>query len=80
MKDLFGNEKHDWKKEWVGMPEYIQERLDPYQEIQIRFYDESEVVEFSKMIDCNITATTKCIVFCRRKRNSSLKVRYEDES
>jgi hypothetical protein len=80
MSDLFGNKTHDWKKEWVGMPEYIQEKIEPYQEILVRFYEESEVDEFSKLIDCNITPNTKCIVFCRRKRCDSPKLRYKDES
>ena len=28
---------HDWRKEWKGMPEFVQERQKPYCMINIRF-------------------------------------------
>jgi hypothetical protein len=50
----------DWKKEWVGMPEFNQkETSKPYAEITFRFASEDDLKEFSKLIGQKLTKKTK---------------------
>jgi hypothetical protein len=57
--DLFGNEA-EWKKEWEGMPEFIQEKTDkPYAQIIFRFANEEDLKDFAKIIGQKLTNKTK---------------------
>jgi hypothetical protein len=57
--DLFGNEA-EWKKEWEGMPEFIQEKTDkPYAQITFRFANEEDLKDFAKIIGQKLTNKTK---------------------
>ncbi len=60
MTDLF-NMKEDWRKEWVDMPEYIQNKQEPYSKIIIRFATEKDLQDFSKIIGQKLTNKTKSI-------------------
>lgn len=51
----------EWKKNWVGMPEYENEANPPYKKIQINFRDEEDYNEFAKLIGQNLTEKTKSI-------------------
>lgn len=51
----------EWKKNWVGMPEYENEANPPYKKIQINFRDEEDYNEFAKLIGQNLTDKTKSI-------------------
>lgn len=62
MKDLFDNENIDpeWKKEWQGMPEFVQaESQKPYAQIIFRFANESDLQEFANLIGQKLTKKTK---------------------
>jgi len=37
MKDLFGDEEFDWKKEWQGMPEFEQTNLKTIHSVVVNF-------------------------------------------
>ena len=65
MPDLFGNitENNPWQKEWQDMPEFIQEDKWEYQQIIVRFENEQDVADFSKLIGQNILPTTQSIWF-----------------
>ena len=41
MNDLF--DKHS---EWVGMPEFVQEKKEPYKELIVRFETEEDFLAF----------------------------------
>jgi hypothetical protein len=57
--DLFGNEA-EWKKEWEGMPEFIQEKTDkPYAQITFRFANEEDLKDFAKIIGQKLSNKTK---------------------
>lgn len=61
MPDLFGNDDHDWHKEWVGMPEFVQERKEPFACINVRFETEDDLREFAQLIGQKLTPKTKAI-------------------
>ena len=47
--------------EWVGMPEFIQEKKEPYKKIIIRFENEADYVDFANIISQKLTPKTKSI-------------------
>jgi len=56
MKDLF-----DQYPEWVGMPEFVQEKKEPFKELIVRFETEDDYKEFQQLIGQPLTAKTKSI-------------------
>ena len=50
-----------WKKEWVGMPEFVQKKQEPYAKIIVRFNDEKSLQDFAKKIGQKLTNKTKSI-------------------
>jgi hypothetical protein len=61
MADLFDDATDDWRAEWVGMPEFMQEPDKPHQTITIRFRNAEDVQEFADLIGQRITPLTKSI-------------------
>lgn len=54
--DLFGELLEDsWRNEWKGMPEFVQEDLEPKFQILVSFEDEEDVKEFAAKIGQKIT-------------------------
>ena len=47
--------------EWVGMPEFVQEKKAPFKEVIVRFETESDFVEFQRLISQKMTLKTKSI-------------------
>lgn len=47
--------------EWVGMPEFVQEKKEPYKTLIIRFESEADYQDFAKLIDQKLTLKTKSI-------------------
>jgi hypothetical protein len=60
---VFQENDEKWKKEWVGMPEFVQGKKDPYSQIVLRFENESDLQEFAKLIGQKLTKKTKSIWF-----------------
>lgn len=52
---------NDWKEHWIGMPEFIQEKNEPFSKINIRFETEEDLDEFAKIIGQKLTPKTKSI-------------------
>lgn len=48
-----------WKEEWKDMPEFIQEKKEPYAKIIFRFENEDDLQEFAKLIGQKLTKKTK---------------------
>ncbi len=79
MNELFEN-TIEWKNEWVGMPEFIQEKSDkPFTQITIRFKNEQDLKDFSKLINQNLTKKTKSIWFPEIERGSNANKLYVNE-
>jgi len=47
--------------EWVGMPEFIQEKKEPYKKLIIRFETEEDYNDFAELIGQKLTPKTKSI-------------------
>ena len=50
-----------WKKEWVGMPEFIQEDLLPVKQLIVNFATKEDFEEFAKLVNQKLTSRTKFI-------------------
>lgn len=66
--------------EWVGMPEFVQEKQDPFAKIIFRFENEEDLIEFSKIIGQKLTKKTKSAWFPFKSHFSKEKLIYTDES
>jgi hypothetical protein len=56
MQDLF-----DIYPEWVGMPEFVQEKKQVFKEVVVRFETEEDFIDFQKLINQKMTLKTKSI-------------------
>jgi hypothetical protein len=66
--------------EWKDMPEFVQERQDPYAKIIIRFETKEDLEEFAKLINQKLTQKTKSIWHPELQRGIHSAKRYVDES
>lgn len=66
--------------EWEGMPEFIQDKKEPYSKIIIRFDNEEDLQEFSEMIGQKLTNKTKSIWHPKLVRGINSNKRYSNES
>lgn len=73
-------DKNSWQKEWVDMPEFIQEKQEPYSKIIIRFANEEDLQEFAEMIGQKLTNKTKSIWHPKLVRGINSNKRYSNES
>jgi hypothetical protein len=60
--DLF-NEYVNAFEEWVDMPEFVQEKVEPFSKITIRFETEKDLQDFANLINQKLTKKTKSIWF-----------------
>jgi len=51
------------EKEWVGMPEFVQDKKEPFAKIIVRFETEEDLKKFAELIDQKLTNKTKSIWF-----------------
>jgi hypothetical protein len=71
---------NNWKEEWLDMPEFIQDKQEPYAKIIIRFDNEKDLNDFSKLINQPLNNKTKSIWFPKLIRGINSNKRYVDES
>jgi hypothetical protein len=79
MNDLFEELKESFN-EWKNMPEFIQEKQEPYSKIIIRFETKENLEQFSKLINQKLTKKTKSIWFPFKSHWGLEKKRWVDES
>lgn len=48
-------------QEWVGMPEFVQEKKEPFSKIVVRFETEDDLNSFAELIGQKLTPKTKSI-------------------
>lgn len=70
----------NWKEEWKGMPEFKQEKKEPYSKIIVRFKTKEDLDEFAKLISQKLTDKTKSIWHPKLERGLDSYKRYVDES
>jgi hypothetical protein len=59
--DEASNEKSIYETEWQDMPEFVQNKKEPYAKIIVRFDNEADLQEFAKLINQKLTKKTKSI-------------------
>lgn len=69
----------DWEKEWVGMPEFVQERKEEYAKIIVRFRNEEDLQEFAKLVEQNLNIKTQSIWFPKLIFQDHFSKRYINE-
>jgi hypothetical protein len=70
----------DWKKEWQGMPEYVQKDLRPFQQITINFECREDVQAFAKLVGQKLTDETDTMWFPLKVPEVIKNKRYVSES
>ena len=73
---------NDPRKEWSHMPEFVQEKDEPYQKIIVRFASQEDVDEFARLIGQPITPKTNSIWHPRLEhgKNAGLRwINFEEE-
>lgn len=70
----------EWKKHWIGMPEFTQEDNPAYKKLIVSFRNKEDYEEFAKLIGQPLTEKTKTIWHPRldREANSLLRWVVED--
>lgn len=56
-------ESNDWRDHWVGMPEFVQEKKEPFAKIIIRVDSEEGLEALSKALGQPLTTRTKSAWF-----------------
>jgi hypothetical protein len=54
-------EEEAWRREWQGMPEFVQEAQPPYAKIVVRFASKEDLDDFMILIGQKLTNKTKSI-------------------
>ena len=67
-------------KEWVGMPEFVQDDLSPFRVINVRFRNAQDVAKFEELMGQRITEKQKTIWFPYAEPRLRAHLRYVDES
>jgi hypothetical protein len=69
----------EWKEHWKDMPEFIQEKQEPYAKIIFRFNNEGDLQEFAELIGQKLTKKTKSAWHPQLIRGLDSNKRYSDE-
>lgn len=69
----------EWKKHWVGMPEYVQEDKKTYKTIYVHFRNQEDYEEFERLIDQKLTKKTKSIWYPKLDRSQNALLRWIEE-
>jgi len=72
------NEEDKNSKEWVDMPEFNQQRAEPYQSITIHFETLKDRKELEKLIQQNMTDRTKSTWFPKGRKEKPSNYKYVD--
>jgi len=70
----------DWKEHWKDMPEFEQEKKEPFSKLTIRFETQEDLEDFSKLIGQKLTPKTKSIWYPKLIRGKDQHKRYVDET
>jgi len=69
-----------WKKEWVGMPEFVHEDLTPIKQLIVSFATKEDFEEFSKLIGQKLTSRTQSIWYPEAEIGRTFNKIYINES
>lgn len=69
----------EWKKHWIGMPEFSQEDNPAYKKLIVSFRNKEDYEEFAKLIGQPLTDKTKSIWHPRLDREANSLLRWVEE-
>ena len=73
-------QREDWRKEWKGMPEFIQEDLTSFRKIVVHFRCQEDVDNFAQLIKQPITPKQISLWYPFKEFRRYADKRYIDES
>jgi hypothetical protein len=79
MKELFDDYENLWQEHWKDMPEFVQQKTQPFATIIFRFDSEDDLKEFSKLIGQKLTRKTKSAWYPFKSHWSGIKKEYRSE-
>ena len=68
-----------WRKEWQGMPEFVQEDLSPFKSIYVHFASVQDMLAFAKLVEQTITSQTQSVWYPRAEIETYSDKKYIDE-
>ena len=71
--------EEEWRKEWVGMPEFIQDDLTPWKQIIVSFAGPADMAAFEELVGQTITLNTRSIWFPEAEIGQYVNKRYHHE-
>jgi len=79
---LFGDTtgREELEDEWGGMPEFVQNKIEPYAKIIVRINSEEDLSNFSKLVGQRLTRKTKSIWYPKLSKNSYSEFFYVNET
>ena len=78
--DLFPEFENNIEKEWHGMPEFIQNDLNPVKQIVVSFDSKEEYEKFSKLIEQPLTIKTQSVWWPRAEIDRMMNQRYKTKT
>jgi len=69
-----------WAKEWRGMPEFVQEDLQPIKSLTVNFETWDDYAAFAKLVEQRLTPNTRSIWYPEAEIGRLADKRYVDES
>lgn len=57
------NKKHNWRKEWIGMPQFIQTDKESKKSVIVHFETWDDLKAFELVVGRDITPNTKSFFF-----------------
>jgi len=76
---LSKKDEKEWKKNWVGMPEFNQEENPAYKKIIVSFRTKEDFDDFIKRMDQDMTVKTKSIWHPKLDRTANHLMRWIEE-
>jgi len=73
------NESNEWRKEWKDMPEFVQNKQEPYAKIIFRFENEESLQDFARIIGQKLTNKTKSSWHPFKPHRSQLEFKWGEE-
>lgn len=73
-------DKKKWSHLWFGMPEFVQNDLEPFQSVTVHFLTKDDLSNFAKLLGQKIMPSTSSIYFPKLERLSFTHLFYGEES
>lgn len=67
------------EREWVNMPEFVQEKSEPYATIIVRFETKEDLKEFGELIGQKVNVKTKSIWHPKLEHGKNAGLRWIDD-